>query len=290
MLDDAPSRPDLSSMKALDLYGQAATAGDDEQRRQLLRLVVAEDKNFSYAVKDLAELERRMKGYKAAQDELLNQELEQYRAQIAQEKDPARRDQMLANRIQRLNMLRRYRTVIREAREYLAGLPPGAPLTQSIEFAAIYLVTAQLTIRDWDGVLRDGEWYLQRAPGGTNFASIQLYMRNAIEHKRSVEEGKAKAAADVAGVAPDARWDLCLMGQLYQRHLQYTEAIRLYRACIEVGTSPNKQQPIQGLYDCSLALGDFPAARKSLEQLAVLNPELAKVLRVQYDNMVPADE
>lgn len=290
VLDDAPSRPDLSSLKALDLYGQAATAGDDEQRRQLLHLVVAEDKNFSYAVKDLAELERRMKGYRAAQDELLNQELELYRAQIAQEKDPARRDQMLANRMQRLNMLRRYRTLMREARAHLASLPPGAPLTQSVEYAAIYLVTAQLTIRDWDGVLRDGEWYLQRAPGGTNFASIQQYMRLAIDHKRAVEEGKAKAAADVAGVSPDARWDLCLMGQLYQRHLQCAEAIRLYRACIEVGTNPNKQQPLQGLYDCSLAQGDFAAARKALEQITVLNPELAKALRLQYDNTVPADE
>ncbi|MFO0574692.1 MAG: CsgG/HfaB family protein [Polyangia bacterium] len=291
VLDDSPARPDLSSLKALDLYGQAVVQPDDEQRRTLLRLVVAEDKNFSYAVKDLAELEQRMRGYREKQRVVLIQDLALWRAQLQKETDPLRRDALVGQMMQRLSSLRMYRTLIREARAYLTGLPAGTPLTQQVDTAAVYLVSADLSVRDWDGVLRDGEWYLQRAPGGSAFASIQSFMRSAIDRKRAIEQGRAQAVTDVASISSDARWDLCLVGRLYQRHLQYAEALRLQRACIEVGTDDkSRAEALNNIYSAHIELGDFAAAQKVLAQLEPLNPELARSQQALFEQIAPTDE
>ena len=291
LLDDSPARPDLGSLKALDLYGQAVVQPDDEQRRTLLRLVVAEDKNFSYAVKDLAELEQRMRGYREKQRVVLLQDLTLWRAQLQKETDPLRRDMLVGQMMQRLSSLRMYRTLIREARAYLTALPAGTPLTQQIDSAAVYLVSADLSVRDWDGVLRDGEWYLQRAPGGAAFASIQAFMRSAIDRKRAIEQGRALATADVASISSDARWDLCLVGRLYQRHLQYAEALRLLRACIEVGTSDkNRAEALSQIYSAHIELGEFAEAQKALAQLEALSPETARSQQALFEQIAPTDE
>jgi TolB-like protein len=291
VLDDSPARPDLGSLKALDLYGQAVVQADDEQRRALLRLVVAEDKNFSYAVKDLAELEARMRGYREKQRAVLLQDLTLWRAQLQKETDPLRRDIMVGQMMQKLSSLRLHRTLVREARAYLTALPAGTPLTPQIDAAAMYLVAADLSVRDWDGVLRDGEWYLQRAPGGGSFAAIQGFMRSAIDHKRAVEQGRAQAVADVGSIASDGRWDLCLVGRLYLRNLQYAEALRLLHACLEVGTTDkNRAEALNNLYSVNIELGDFAAAQKVLQQLEPLNPEQARSLQTLFEQTAPTDE
>lgn len=291
VLDDAPSRPDLGSLKALDLYGQAAVQSDDAERQKLLRLVVSEDKNFSYAVKDLAELEKRMVGYKAAQSEVLQKDLELWRTQYQKETDPLRRDALLGQMMQRLFGLRRYRTVIREARAYMQAVPQGAPLTQGFDSAALYLTSANMIVRDYDSVLRDGEWYLQRAPGGSSFTAIQTHMRTAIEQKRAMEEGKAKAAAEVAALSPEARWDLCLVGQLYHRNGQNAEGQRLLRTCLELGPSDRDRiQALSNLFTASMALADYRGARLVIEQLTSINPDLARPLQFAFDNSAPTDE
>ena len=83
VLDDSAQRPDLQSWKTLDLYGQAVLATDDSERRNLLQLAVAEDTNFSYAVKDLAGLESRLARYQAEQDAATERALKELRQQLA---------------------------------------------------------------------------------------------------------------------------------------------------------------------------------------------------------------
>jgi TolB-like protein len=289
VLDESGQRPDLQSFKTLELYGQAVTSSDENERRNLLSLLVAEDKNFSYAVKDLAALELRLDKYQAEQDAAAERDFQAARRQITLTTDRAQIEQLTAALLLKLFQARRYHALVKEAKVYLEGVGPGAPITPQLDQIANYLVVGDQFLKDDDAVLRDGESYLRRAPGSSMFASIKQLMDSAIARKRQLEEGKAKALKEVADLAVEARWDLFLVGQLYGRHQQNREAQRLYRASLKTGKRP----PIDvytALVGTDVQLGDWPSLRADLQALEALDLPKARGLRSTWAVLIPADK
>lgn len=289
VLDDSPKRPELQSLKTLELYGQAVSASDDNEKQALLKLAVAEDHNFSYAVKDLAELERRIARYQAQQDELFTREVQGLREKIGKTTDRSQVDMLVTLLLTKLFGVRRYHAVVREARAYLAGLPPGAPITVAVEVAGNMLVSSELALSDFDGVLRDGELFLQRAKGASTFQAVKSYMETAIREKREREDGRQAAIRDLGTLSPDAKWDLCLVGAIYKRNKQYPEARRLAEACIRLDEKSRKKA-LEVIFDSDRFQGKWSAVRKDLAEAEKLDPVFAQKLRTQIASSMPTDD
>lgn len=288
VLDDSAQRPDLQSWKTLDLYGQAAVATDDNERRSLLQLAVAEDKNFSYAIKDLAGLESRLAKYQAEQDVAAERELKEVRQQLAVATERPKIEQLTVILLTKLFQSHRYRAQAKEARTFIEGLGPGAALTATVDQIAVMMITADQLLHDDDGLLRDGENYLRRAPGSSMFAVIKQLMEVAIAHKRQVDEGRDKAIKDVAGINTEARWDLYLVGQLYARNQQFAEAQRLYRAALQVGDHP-PAEVLAALCQVDVQAGDWSSLRADLGALERADFAKAHTFRVSWAAAIPVD-
>ncbi len=288
LLDDSAQRPELESLKTLDLYGQAVVTSDEGQRRNLLRLVVAEDKNFSYAAKDLAALEKRLDTYQSEQDAVIVRELQEDQRQLALTTDRALIEQRTLALLLKLFQSRRFHTLAKEARVFLDRVAPGAPITQPIDQAAYYLVTAQLLLKDDEAVLRDGESYLRRAPGSTMFATIRQIMESTISRKRQVEQGREKVVQDLAGIQTEQRWDLFLVGQIYYRNYQYREAQRLLRASLRFGKHP-PTEVLGQLLQIDWNFGDWASLRSDLAELERVDAEKARSFRTSWAAAMPAD-
>ena len=288
VLDDSAQRPDLQSWKTLDLYGQAVVATDENERRSLLQLAVAEDKNFSYAIKDLAGLESRLAKYQAEQDVAAERELKEVRQQLAVATERPKIEQLTVILLTKLFQSHRYRAQAKEARTFIEGLGPGAALTATVDQIAVMMITADQLLHDDDGLLRDGENYLRRAPGSSMFAVIKQLMEVAIAHKRQVDEGRDKAIKDVAGINTEARWDLYLVGQLYARNQQFAEAQRLYRAALQVGDHP-PAEVLAALCQADVQAGDWSSLRADLGALERADAAKAHTFRVSWTAAIPVD-
>lgn len=288
VLDDSAQRPDLQSWKTLDLYGQAVVATDENERRSLLQLAVAEDKNFSYAIKDLAGLESRLAKYQAEQDAAAERELKEVRQQLAVATERPKIEQLTVVLLTKLFQSHRYRAQAKEARTFLEGLGPGAALTPTVDQIAVMMITADQLLHDDDGLLRDGENYLRRAPGTSMFGVIKQLMEVAIARKRQVDEGRDKAIKDVAGLHTEARWDLFVVGQLYARNQQFAEAQRLYRAALQVGNHP-PAEVLAALCQADVQAGDWSSLRADLGALERADAAKARNFRASWTAAIPVD-
>jgi TolB-like protein len=286
--DGSDSRPELKTMDALDLYGRAVTAETDEQKVVLLRSAVAIDQNFSYAVKDLAELEARLTKYQAEQKRLLDEQIEVLRKELGSTTDRQRIDVTANQLLLLLERSRRLHTLRREARMYLDGLPAGPVAGRYFEDASRMLIMASVQLRDWDAVLRDGEAFMQRAPGSSIFETIRLMVVQAIEQKRLVAEGKQKVAQRLKDYPNLLGWDLCQLAAVYAAFQQNIEARRLYEACLLTSEKPTVQT-LQSLVLADMMLGDFAAMRHHLDEAEKLDPTAGRSLRTAYSAMLPAD-
>ena len=289
VLERADKRPDLQSLKTLELYGQAVSASNDGEKQAYLQLAVSEDKNFSYAVHDLAELETRMRKYQVQQDALVLREVQVLREKLATTTDRAQISALTMDLLPRLMRLRRYYTLVKEARAFLDGLPAGSPITPTVEMAATMLIGAELILRDYDGVLRDGERFLQRAPGTEAFERVKQNMQAAIAVKRQMDDARAALPKDLGSLSPDARWDLCLVGQIYWRHMMYAEARRLATACLRVSPE-SRAKALSLLFESDRDAGKFKAARQDLEELEKADAAAAMRSRDLWVRNFPADE
>jgi TolB-like protein len=288
VLDDSSRRPELESLKTLDLYGQAVVSTDDTARRNLLTLVLAEDKNFSYAAKDLEALEQRLQQYQVDQNAAAERDLAEQRRQLALTTDRALIEQRTAALIQRLVMMGRYRAAATESRNFLSGLGPGAPISQWVDTIANFLVLSDNVLRDEDALLRDGENFLRRAPGSSVFFQIKQLMQTVIDHKRKVEEGKAQLESLLATLSEESRWDLCAVAGMYRNATQLREAQRLRRACLQVGGhKPAEVLPL--LLAIDVELGDWASARADLAALEKADPVEARKSRSAYSMSIPVD-
>lgn len=289
VLDESEHRPDLASLKTMELYGQSVLALSDDERRQFLTLAVAEDKNFSYAVKDLEALEQRIKGYQSAAASIQEKQLHALQEKLRTTTDVMELQRLVKEEVELLEKLHRFRTLIREARNYLDGLGPGAAITFNVDMIAQKLIQWEYLLKDYDAVLRDGERYMQRAPGSTMFANIKHWVESAIRDKREIADGKSKAEADVAAMASEQRWDLCAVSQHYFRHRQAAAARRLLNACVQVGTKP-RAQVLSELAAIEAADGQWTALRQVLDEWERSDPGPARAARKGHEFYLPSDD
>lgn len=288
---DNEKRPDLQSLKTLELYGQAVTATDDNMRRDLLAAVVLEDKSFSYAVKDLAELEKRLKKYQSVQDQVVAADMERLRAQLRTETDREKLAALTMQLLMKLQAARRYRELAKEARIFLDGIPMGASLGVYGDGIGSLLVSADAFLKDDDAVLRDGEKFLQRSVGGNIFQAMKMQMESAIDRKRKVETGAEAARKAVAELNNDVRWNLYVVGAQYQAHQQFPAAQRLLKAALQVGgrTASEENDAYRLLALVDLQMGDWASLRTDLASWAKVNEAAAKEFEKSYAMMIPVD-
>jgi TolB-like protein len=277
------ARPPIKSLKTMDLYGQAVVADNDDNRRQLLQAAVAEDATFTYAVADLAALEKRMRHYQAKADVEREKAADEARAQLAKETDPAKAAALSNQVMAGLLQARRHHQLIREARNILAHPPPAPPAgsgwVDPTEMAFFYLVTSEVMLKDRDGVLRDGEAFMRKYPKSMYFSSVKMQMEQAITQKRDIEEGKAKLQKELAELSSERKWDLCDVARQYRYAHQYAEAQRLFRACLAIGKShTTRQLALQELVFADIEVADWAAARKD-----------AAVYEKVYELQIPTD-
>jgi hypothetical protein len=285
------ARPQLKSFRTLELYGDAVVAENDEKKAELLKLAVAEDAAFTYAVSDLAALEKRMKGYealaRAKQDEKTRALLDEF----AKEKDPQKQAGMAVQVLNTLLSARRYRTMAALSRTLMAGPAATAtlPMTQIRldEMCMFYVITAENALKQRDAVLHDGEDFLRRYSTSQYFSSVKMVMDNVIREKREVEDGKAKVAKEVAELNSEQRWNLCRVATTYTYAHQYVEAQRLFRACFAVGGVDKHALP--QLISVDLALGDWAAIKRDLAELEKADPDMYRTMKTSYDMAIPSD-
>lgn len=284
------ARPSLKSLRALELYGDAIVADNDVKKAELLKLAVAEDAGFSYAAADLAALEKRMKAYdqlaRLKQDEKTRALLDAY----AKEKDPQKQATMAWQVLGALGQARRWRAEVAVARTLMNG--PAAAIVMAggqrvDELALFSIITAELSLKESDAVLRDGELFLQRFPASVYFSGVKSQMDSVIREKHEVEEGKQKLAAEVADIPSAQRWNLCRVAHTYAFSHQYVEAQRLFRACFAVGGVDKTALP--HLISVDLALGDWKALAHDLADLERLDPDTWRTMKVGYEMAIPAD-
>ena len=128
---------------------------------------------------------------------------------------------------------------------------------------------------------------MRRFPASVYFSSIRMQMDNIIRDKHAVEDGRAKAAADIAKMPRDERWDLCRVAYHYSANHQWVEAQRLFHACFLVKGGDKSWYPT--LIQCDLNLGDFAAVRKDMAGMEKDAPDLYRQLKSAYDMQVPVD-
>lgn len=289
VLDHAERRPAIRGLKTLELYGQSVVASTEAERHQLLSLAVAEDKDFSYAARELAELEQRLKRYEAASLEANDRQIAALRERLRAATGPER-EAALYELLGRLSTLRRWHACRREARAFLDPLAAGTPVTPTLDGIASLLIATEQYLKDYDGLLRDGERFLSRAPGSQHFASIKGMMEAAIQRKRALEEGKLKADAELADSSTSvSRWDLCFAARLYARHEQGEAAQRLYDACIEAGTHKPGELLAERV-QLAANQGDWRRLRTLFAEWEASDPSAARQWRSGMEAWIPSDE
>lgn len=288
VVDGTEQRPELKTLDALDLYGQAAVAETDEQRVVLLSSALAIDQNFSYATKDLAALEERMRTYQAEQRRATDARVESLRKELGSTTDRQKIDALTIELLRLLQGARRFHTLRREARSYLEGVPSGSSLTRAFEESSLMLVSTSMQLRDWDSVLRDGESFMQRAPSSTFFESVRQMVTQAIEQKRQVSDGKQKVADFLKAHPAVVTWDLCQLASIYSANHQYREAQRLYEACQRTSEKPTISA-VQGLLLTDMMLGDFASMQRHLSEAEKIDQTTARTMKTTYSVLMPSD-
>jgi TolB-like protein len=286
----APHRPTIKSWKTLELYGDAVVADNDDKKAELLKLAIAEDASFTYAATDLAALEKRMKTYQERASAAQDKRARELMAELAAEKDPQKVPVLASTMMGTLMSARRYHTLERVARQ-VAESPMGKTqmamsTLRTDELALFYVFEAEMSLKARDAALRDGEAFLQKFPASMYFSSVKTQMDLIIREKRTIEEGRQKAADELARMRSEDRWDLCLVASRYSSNSQWAEAQRLFRACFAVGGKEHTYY--HSLIMCDVNLGDFAGARKDLQTAEKEDADLYRQLQ-SYENWLPTD-
>ena len=179
--------------EAYKLYAQALTVATDADRRVLLKRSLEIDPDFSYASNQLALLEKRITGYRAA--DLTNRLADQaaLRAIVLDEKKtPQERGQAAWKLLMSLQAGRQHYQLIKEVpRIYGKGLVAEGWGTID-ELALIQLVTSLLAVKRYDQALQAAEQFIKNHPGAPAYTSAELYARQTLEELKAREKAVAK--------------------------------------------------------------------------------------------------
>jgi hypothetical protein len=151
------------------------------------------------------------------------------------------------------------------------------------------LIQHDNSLKDYDAVLRDGEWWLKRAPIDTYSTYIQTAVQQAIERKRLLEENRRKVEVELSVTGTEGRWDLCAVGDLCRNAEQYEAGLRFYEACGQMGIKPWAE-----IYPLIMLVtqygGLWNSLRKYLPQWENVDARAAQQWRTQYLGWFPEDE
>jgi TolB-like protein len=279
-------KPVLKSLKTMELYGDAVLERDDHKKHELLKQALDEDAAFTYAVKDLEELERRMRGYEAAAGSAYDRDVQDTRQKIAHESDPNKQAQLAVQLLNLLQQSHRTYTLRTEARKLAASPSPGTlGILRLDEVASFYLVQADSMLRDRDATLRDGEEFLRRFPTSMYFTSVKGIMDMAIAAARAEDEGRAQAKDAIGKLRSQ---EPCDVARQYQRYKQWADAERWLRKCAAGGADP--KQALADLVYVEIERAAWNQARADAAALAKQFPDYyVKSVKATCDAMIPAD-
>ena len=111
---------------------------------------------------------------------------------------------------------------------------------------------------------------------------VQMWMNNAINHKHAVEDGKKKAADEIAKLTPEERADPCKTGQIYNDKLQLALAKRDLLACDKKGGIKIWPPGTMSLILASIALhtSDVPLMKMALGRLEKEDPQQYRTVQM----------
>jgi TolB-like protein len=289
----ARPRPKLKTWKTVELYGDAVVEKDDGKKRELLLAALNEDPSFVYAKSDLDELEKRLKSYDVNYRRETDKEVRELLAKAKDEKD-AMKLYMLYNSVTtKLVTQRRWGAVMQLCKEVEKN-PPPKPDTPGIlstaETCGYYVVNAYQSMNNCDGLLREGEKFISKNPTSMYFSAVRMQMDQCINKKRTADEGKPKAASEIAALSDEQKKDPCRVAEVYKSNAQLKDAVTWFEKC---RVNPvNKILPVSftliQLITTTHEMGDFRAMRKYYEELMKVAPDQARNMRPMVD-LAPAD-
>ena len=277
-------RPKVKSYKAIELYGDAVVEPDDKKKEQLLKLSLNEDPQFSYASRDLDALEQRIKQYSAVANEAGLAADRDIKAKIAGEKDPGKQLILYQQLLTNYMMQRRWRHVMATARAIIA-LPPSTPGYENYIGSAWDMIVMGYGIyHQWDDELREGEKFMAKYPASPMFEMVKMRVNVAIEEKKQTAEGLQHSESEIASLPPNQKSDPCKRGAIYTGNKNPDKGLVELKRCLLAGPDQHAPMPA-GFYTFQAAVacrdsGDFPGMLRYMDQLAPLNQELYRPLKM----------
>jgi TolB-like protein len=229
-------------LRTFELYGDAVTETDDDQRQRKLKLALDASPRFSYALRDLDALEKRVTSYgdqaQRARAARNRDELDKAERALAAAKDDEARYSAWQQLLLQLRIQRRWHRLIREARK-VADHPPPKPTSPNwsaadpiAESALGYIADSYYDLNDYDGVLATEEELMRRFPGSRRFDTARWRVKNAIEHKRKAGEGRAgKAQKEIGELSEKNRADNCRVARVWANWECWREAAQAVEKC-----------------------------------------------------------
>jgi hypothetical protein len=279
------ARPKLKSARTIELYGDAVVTDDVDKKKKLLQQALDEDPQFSYAARDLDALEKRLNVYDAKNKQQEDALLAQLHREILVEKDTDQLNMKFNQIFGRLMIQKRWRRILAECVEVRRANPPKPAhpsVPYVIEFCGFYDTVAYTNLRDYDAVLRVGEKFVASYPTSMWFEGVRNLMESALREKREGEEGRAKAAAEIAALAPPEKYEPCKLSSVYRAHRQFRDQRKYLEQCIGVGGGGSKLADLYEdlAYGCEMT-GDFACQRRAIEALKAIDVKLWEQRRHQ---------
>ena len=179
--------------EAYKLYAQALTVATDADRRVLLKRSIEIDPDFSYASNQLALLEKRITGYRAADmTKRLADQAALRAAMLDETKTPQDRGMAAWKLLMSLQAGRQHYQIIKEVpRIYGKGFA-GEGWGTVDEFALIQLVSSSLAVKRYDQALQAAEQFMKNHAGAPAYQSAEIHARQTLEELRAREKANAK--------------------------------------------------------------------------------------------------
>jgi TolB-like protein len=192
------------AVQAYRLYAMSLTTVSDADRVGYLRQSLEADPDFSYALDDLAKLEKRLAGYQKHSDEVAASRAPTLMRQ-AEDASASAQDRMQAAMALLNEELQgaHFRQLEQDA-AHLASLElPRTPMLDPSELAAYYRFMALQRLKLDDRALSAGEGFLQKYPAGNYFQAVKMGMQQIIDARRRAAEGKELAEKELTGYRAD---------------------------------------------------------------------------------------
>jgi TolB-like protein len=285
-------------LRAFELYGDAIVEPNADARKKKLELALGASPRFSYALRDLEALEKRVITYgdvaERARATRNREDLEKAEHALAVAKDPAAVFTAWQQLLLQLNGQRRWRRLIRQAR-YLVEHPPPKPpawaAADNIAETALGLIAdAYYGLNDDDGVLATEEELMRRFPASRRFDTARWRVKNAIENKRKAEEGKTKIADKLAQLSAEQRADGCRVAHEYADWNLWRDAIRAAESCLDTDDEKRETEALRDLAHYAYKASDFAAARRYLQRLRTVDAAAFEKMRYLVDDRMPPED